>query len=182
MSPAGLISVSGGKLTTYRRMAADAVDAAMDRLDRRGRSRTKKLRLLGAEGYQEPTTTDTAAHLRRRYGTLAREVEALIAATPELAEPLVPGLPYVGAEAVYAARHEMARSLDDVLSRRTRARLMDRSATSEAAPAVARLIAPEMGWDDSEVAAQVAAYRASVAHEVASGIGPDPALDIAHGA
>ena len=182
VSPAGLVSVTGGKLTTYRRMAADAVDAVMDRLDRRGRSRTRKLRLLGADGYQEPTTTDIAAHLLRRYGTLAREVEALIDAAPELAGPLVPGLPYVGAEAVYAARHEMARSLDDVLSRRTRARLMDRAATSDAAAAVARLIAPELGWDDSQVADQVAAYRASVAHEVASGDGPDRTVDAAYGA
>jgi glycerol-3-phosphate dehydrogenase len=182
VSPAGLVSVTGGKLTTYRRMAADAVDTVMERLDRRGRSKTKRLRLLGGDGYVEPTGTERLSHLRRRYGTLAVDVEALIGADPSLAAPLVPGLSYVAAEAVYAARHEMARSVDDVLSRRTRARLLDRAASGEAAPAVARLLAPELGWDDDETARQVAVYRRSIAHEAVSGDAPERAMDAAFGA
>jgi len=154
----------------------------MERLERKGRSRTKRLRLLGAEGYVEPTGTERPAHLRRRYGSLAAELESMIAADPALATPLVPGLSYVAAEAVYAARHEMARSVDDVLSRRTRARLLDRTATGEAAPAVARLLAGELGWSDEEAAAQVAAYRRSIAHEATSGGSPERAMDAAYGA
>ena len=76
VSPTGLVSVTGGKLTTYRRMAADAVDAVMLRLERKGRSRTRKLRLLGADGYEELDGSDARAHLARRYGTLASGVPA----------------------------------------------------------------------------------------------------------
>ena len=94
----------------------------------------------------------------------------------------MPGLSYVAAEAVYAARREMARSVDDVLSRRTRARLLDRAATGVAAPAVARLLAPELGWDDDETARQVAAYQQSIAHEAISGDEPERAMDAAFGA
>jgi glycerol-3-phosphate dehydrogenase len=182
-SESGLISVTGGKLTTYRRMAADTVDRAMDRLDRRGRSKTKRLRLLGAEGYEEPAGDDRRAHLLRRYGTLEGDVEALIAQDASLGEPLVPGLPYVAAEAVYAARHEMARSVDDVLSRRTRARLLDRAATAAAAEVVARLLAPELGWSDAEIEQEAAAYRRLVEHEAAATRdASDQALDAAFGA
>jgi glycerol-3-phosphate dehydrogenase len=182
-SGSGLINVTGGKLTTYRRMAADTVDLVMHRLDRRGRSKTKRLRLVGADGYQEPEGDDRRAHLLRRYGTLEREVEALIAANGSLAEPLVPGLAYVAAEAVYAARHEMARSVDDVLSRRTRARLLDRAATAAAADAVARLLAPELGWTDADVEREAAAYRRSVDREAAFlHDASDQALDAAFGA
>ncbi len=104
-------------------------------------------------------------HLANRYGTLAAEVLALIAATPALAEPLVPGLPYLRAEAVYAVRAEMARTLDDVLSRRTQARLIDRAATLAAAPGVADLIAPELGWDSSEIERQLGDYARQCAAE-----------------
>ena len=92
---------------------------------------------------------------------------ALIEAHPDLdlGSALVPGLPYLRAEAVYAVRHEMARSLDDVLSRRTRALLRDREATLAAAPAVAALLAPELAWTDAETAAQLDRFQKSVAHE-----------------
>ena len=74
---------------------------------------------------------------------------ALADGRPELLEPVVAGLPYTGAELVYAAREEMARTLDDVLSRRTRAMIQRAQATMDAAAAVAALIAPDMGWDDA---------------------------------
>ena len=158
-SDAGLIRVTGGKLTTYRAMADDTVDAVQRALGTRGRSRTKKLKLVGADGYKDPTPRGADAHLAGRYGTEAAEVKALIAFDPSLAEPLVPGLPYVRAEAVYAVRHERATALDDVLARRTRAHLFDRAASLAAAPAVAALIGPELGWDADETARQVADYR-----------------------
>jgi glycerol-3-phosphate dehydrogenase len=164
----GLIRVTGGKLTTYREMAEDAVDAVLRRLGRRARCRTKRLRLLGADGHRTVRADDPAAHLAGRYGSEAAEVRALIALDASLGEPLVPGLRYVRAEAVHAARREMATTLDDVLLRRTRAHLFDREASLAAAPAVARLLAPELGWDDDEIDAQVAAYRAICEREAAA--------------
>ena len=151
--PDGVVTISGGKLTTYRAMAADTVDEVESVLGRaRTRSRTAKLALRGATGAGD--------HLGSRYGSEARVVRAMIAADPSLAEPLVPTLPYVRAEALYAARYEMARTLDDVLSRRTRSGILARDASVAAAPDVARLLAPELGWDGAEIDAQVHAYRA----------------------
>jgi glycerol-3-phosphate dehydrogenase len=95
-------------------------------------------------------------------------VQGLIARDSTLGEPLVPGLPYVAAEAVFAVRVEMARTLDDVLDRRTRARLLDRDATRAAAESVARLIAPELGWDDDDVARAVDTYHAELDAEQAA--------------
>jgi len=182
-SPSRVVSVTGGKLTTYRRMAADTVDEVMDLLERRGRSRTKRLRLLGAEGYTEPAeSAGEAAHLAGRYGSEAALVESLYDADPALRQPLVPGLPYLAAEAVHSARHEMATTLDDVLARRTRARLLARDATRGAAEDVARLIAPELGWDDATVAREVDAFRAACDRERASAELPETALDASLGA
>src|SRR6478752_2220897 len=142
-SPSGVVTVTGGKLTTYRRMAADAVDQAAKVLGTQsGPSRTKHLRLFGGEGIAPPVAAlepSTHEHLTGRYGTEAEVVRALTVDRPDLAEPLVPGLPYLRAEATYAVRHEMARTLDDVLSRRTRALLLARDASADAAASVAEL-------------------------------------------
>src|SRR5690606_10291196 len=97
--------------------------------------------------------------LASRHGGEARQVADLVAADPSLGEPLVPGTDHLRAEAVHAARHEMVRTLTDVLARRTRALLQARDASVQAAPEVAALLAPELGWDDAEVARQVDAYR-----------------------
>jgi glycerol-3-phosphate dehydrogenase len=154
----GLVAIGGGKLTTYRAMAADTVDRVETALGRAHTpSSTARLRLRGGA----LPATDT--HLGRRFGTEAGVVAALIAADPTLAEPLVATLPYVRAEVVYAARYEMAGTLDDVLSRRTRSVILARDASMDAAPDVARLMAPELGWSDAEVGAQVDAYRAVAA-------------------
>jgi glycerol-3-phosphate dehydrogenase len=179
-SPGRLVSVTGGKLTTYRKMAGDTVDDVMQLLGRRGRGHTARLRLLGAEGYAEPSTgADMALELASRYGGEMTAVEALLDEDRALAGPLVPGLPYLAAEAVYAARHEMAQTLDDVLSRRTRARLLARDASAAAAPRVARLLAAELGWSASERDRQVRTYVEEVAAERdAAGLSVvvDPAL------
>lgn len=164
VNPHHVVTVTGGKLTTYREMAEDAVDEVMGLLARKGRSRTRRLPLVGAGRASASDDADLFA----RHGTMTREVVALAAGDTSLMEPLVPGLSYRRVEAVYAVRHEMARSLDDVLTRRTRARLLDREATLAAAPAVAELIAPHLGWDAAETARQVAAFRALCADEAAA--------------
>ena len=167
-SNSNVISVTGGKLTTYREMAQDTVDAVCDVLGVRRKPSTKNLPLVGAEGFHQPTDP-AAAHLANRYGSAAADVTALQQADRGLSGPLIPGLPYTKAEAVYAARSEMSVTLDDVLSRRTRARLFDRPATVAAAADVARLIAADMGWDDAEVERQVAEFRSSCASEQTAG-------------
>jgi glycerol-3-phosphate dehydrogenase len=190
-SPSGLVSITGGKLTTYREMAADTVDEVMkilgpDATKHASRhSRTKRLHLRGADGYDAAHASAagdaTLLHLLERHGDEARAVLALVDEDPSRREPLVPGLPYLRAEAVYAARHEMARSVDDVLSRRTRARLLARDASASAAEEVARLIAPELGWDDAEQQAQVRRYLDIVARERHVAPTPDSALEAATG-
>jgi len=168
VSGAGLVTVTGGKLTTYRRMATDAVDAAvaLAGLGRR-RGPSRRLPLSGAVGWEElgsdgPLLADpsTRRHLQGRFGADAAALDQLCRSEPSLAEPLVAGLPYRRVEAVWAVRAEMATTLDDVLSRRTRAGLLDRDATAAAAPAVARLLAGELGWDAVREQAELDAYLA----------------------
>jgi glycerol-3-phosphate dehydrogenase len=188
-SESGVVSVTGGKLTTYRRMADDTVDVVAAFLGKRRRCKTKRLRLVGGEGFSPPADSPEPSvhtHLAGRFGTEADAVLALIEADTgtgqKLAEPLVPGLPYLRAEAVHAARHEMARSVDDVLSRRTRARLLARDASARAADDVARLLAPELGWTDAERTRQVEDYRAAIKAERAAADLPETALDASFGA
>jgi glycerol-3-phosphate dehydrogenase len=166
-----MVSVTGGKLTTYRKMAADAVDVVVRQIGRGSRrSPTKRLPIRGALGLDAARGPASATklgvdqatldHLIGRHGDETPRVVALIAADPVLSEPLVPGLPYLKSEAIWAVREEMATTLDDVLSRRTRAQLLDRDATAAAAEDVASLIGPELGWDEVETANQVKAFRA----------------------
>ena len=168
-SKAGLVTVTGGKLTTYRKMAEDTTDAVVKALGRKEVCRTKKLPLAGAGG-----SVPDDEHLAGRYGSMSAEVLTLADSDPDLATPLVPGLPYRRAEAVFAVRHEMATTLDDVLSRRTRARLLNREATSAAAESVARLIGAELGWDEARVTSEVDSFRAALDHERTSAGLPEP--------
>jgi glycerol-3-phosphate dehydrogenase len=174
VAPSRVVTVTGGKLTTYRRMAADAVDEITKLLDHDGRSTTKRLRLHGTTGWD---ASDLPPVLAARYGGDAREILALVRADAALGEPLIPGLDYLKAEAVYAVRSEMATSVDDVLSRRTRARLLARDASAAAADDVAALIGPELGWDPAEQRAQAEQYRARVQAEREAGELPETALD-----
>jgi glycerol-3-phosphate dehydrogenase len=140
---------------------------------------------VGGDGFEAPAETNEPSlheHLAGRYGTEANHVLDLLDDDPELAEPLVPGLPYLRAEAVHAVRHEMARSVDDVLSRRTRARLLARDASAAAADSVAAILAPELGWDAAETQRQADAYRAAIAHARESAQLPETALDASLGA
>jgi glycerol-3-phosphate dehydrogenase len=156
--------VAGGKLTTYRQMAADAVDAAAKHTGDRSRSRTKRLRLLGAAKFDR-RSRHVNTHLQSRYGTASSEVESLMRKHREWAEPLVAGLPYVRAEVVWAVRHEMADTVDDVLSRRTRARLLARDDAADAARSTAELMAGELGWSNARIDHEVEAFLASIRHE-----------------
>lgn len=166
-STSGMITVTGGKLTTYREMAADTVDAVAERLDlprAQRKSRTKKLRLLGTEGFDADASGPTG-HLQRRFGGETTLIEAMIERDASLGEPLVPGLPYRRAEALYAARYEMAATLDDVLSRRTRSLLLARDAAAAVADDVADLVGDELGWDEATRKREVDAFRAKAAQE-----------------
>ena len=184
VAPSGVVTVTGGKLTTYRKMAADTVDEVVRRLGRGARrSPTRKLQLRGAVGYSGVSRHKAPArlgvdatvldHLAHRYGGESRTVIAMIEADPELGRPLVPGLPYLRAEAVYAARYEMAHTLDDVLSRRTRALLLARDDAADAAESVAHLIAPEMGWTPADVEREVSRFvTAAATSRDAAGLPP----------
>jgi glycerol-3-phosphate dehydrogenase len=171
VSAHGVVTVTGGKLTTYRKMAQDTVDAVVTHLGespRRRRCVTKSLPLIGATTRtRDPVArAQPQARLLGRYGTEAAAVLAVAAGRPELLEPAVAGLPYTGAELVYAAREEMAQTLDDVLTRRTRATIQRAHASMDAASEVAALIAPDMGWDDREAADQAARYVESAQKEL----------------
>jgi glycerol-3-phosphate dehydrogenase len=158
VSPSGLVTIAGGKWTTYRKMAEDVVDAAAARAGLPQRpSPTAVMPLHGA-----PHAGAQRAHEGSLtvYGTDAAAVAALRAHDPGLRERLHPSLSYTGAEVVYAARHEMARTVDDVLSRRTRAAFLDTAAARASAPAVAALLARELGRDEAWQAAQVPAFGA----------------------
>jgi glycerol-3-phosphate dehydrogenase len=170
--PSDVVSITGGKLTTYRRMAEDTVDEVLGVMGRKARCRTKSAALHGADGYDKVGDGGLGAGVRdrlvNRYGSDAGLIIDMVVTDPGLGEPLVPGLPYLRAEARFAAQHEMVVNLDDVLSRRTRARLLARDASAEAAESVASLIAGPLGWSEQEQRRQVEEYRALVAAERAA--------------
>ena len=153
VSDSGLVTISGGKWTTYRKMAEDTIDKAAQsaELPRRP-SHTDTLRLHGWHEHAEQFG-DLAA-----YGADAEEIEALMEAHPELETPLDDRLPIRGAQVVWAARHEMARTVEDVLSRRTRCLLLDAQASIDVAPKVAELLAKERDLPDSWAEKQVEAF------------------------
>ena len=170
--PAGLVSVVGGKLTTWRRMAEDTMNVVARRGGAGPSSVTRALPLIGTEGWPEAAQEiaqgalgvppDVAEHLGAFYGANLREVLALGAGAPALLRRIVPDLPYLWAEIIHACRCEMAMTLDDVLSRRTRIVLEDRHQGREVARAVAAIMAAELGWDEAEITRQAAAYEVIV--------------------
>ncbi|BEP15063.1 glycerol-3-phosphate dehydrogenase/oxidase [Acidothermaceae bacterium B102] len=189
-SPApGLVVVAGGKYTTYRVMAVDAVDAAVAQLDQHvPASVTETVPLLGADGFParwaqreamaaaSGLTVSWVEHLLHRYGTLTTELLALVAADPGLGEPLAGAPGYLAAEIVYAVQAEGALHLDDVLTRRTRISIEVRDRGVEAAVAAAALMAGPLGWDDVHQAREVEAYVARVQAELLSQEQPDDTL------
>ncbi len=155
----GLLSIAGGKWTTYRNMAEDGVNQAaiLGKLPER-ECVTRKLKIHGFH------TEAQAFGPLSFYGSDAPAIQEMMRSEPELARPLSEGLPYVGAEVVWAARHEMARTVEDVLCRRTRALFLNSTSALEAAPRVAALMARELGGDSSWESRQLTAFYEVARH------------------
>ena len=174
----GLVMIAGGKYTTYRLMARDAVDAVAHGLDGKvAPSCTDQIPLAGADGYQalwnsrHVLARSSGLHVARiehllgRYGTLAVELLDLIAADPSLGKPLQGADDYLRVEAVYAVTHEGARHLDDVMTRRTHISIETWDRGLSAAEEVAALMAAPMKWRHRQVSRELENYRTSVAAE-----------------
>ena len=175
---AGLVMIAGGKLTTYRIMARDAVDAAVPSIGGQVRdSITDRVPLVGASGFETRTNQRVTLarraglhvaridHLLGRYGGLIDEILDLISARPELGEPLTGAEDYLAAEIVYAVSHEGARHLDDVLTRRTRISIETFDRGVHSAEPTAALMAGELGWDAEAKAKEVDHYLRRVEAE-----------------
>jgi glycerol-3-phosphate dehydrogenase len=186
----GLVVVAGGKYTTYRVMAKDAVDEAVHGLessmDRRvPESVTKDVPLMGAEGYDalwnsRHRLADSSGlhlvrieHLLQRYGSLVEEVLELVAADHSLGEPLEGTVDYLRAEVVYAVTHEGARHLDDVLTRRTRVSIETFHRGTSSAEEAASLMGKARGWSEEQREREVEHYLQRVAAERESQEMPD---------
>ena len=174
----GLVLVAGGKYTTYRVMAKDAIDAVVHGLDRRvAESCTDRIALVGGEGFQamwnaRQRLADRSGlhvarieHLLQRYGTLIDDLLEMIAERPDLGKPLTGADDYLRAEVVYAATHEGARHLNDVLSRRTRISIEAWDRGVGVAQEAAELLAPVLGWSKDQIDREVEYYRKRVEAE-----------------
>jgi glycerol-3-phosphate dehydrogenase len=181
----GLVTITGGKFTTWRRMAKAAVDRIVDREGREAPCRTHEIPIGLPEdpsALPEVPGVDEAsrAHLAARYGHAARDVLRLAVAAPQLAARITPDLPDIAAEAAFAAGHEQARSLADVLLRRTRLGLLDArelaSPGSKGARLAARAVGGELGWDDARVEQELRGWAEVARLEaLAPAAGPAPA-------
>ena len=154
IDPSGLVTITGGKWTTYRKMAEDTVNeaAVVAGLDERD-SVTENLRLHGWLKNRE------AAEPYELYGSDALSLKSIAEENEGWGEPIHPNLPYKPAEVVWGARNEMARTVEDILSRRTRALLLDARASMEMAEPVAKLLAAELGRDEEWIQRQIKEYR-----------------------
>jgi len=184
----GLVVVAGGKWTTYRIMAKDAIDEAVAALDGKvPASATDDIALLGAEGYHAAWNKRSKIarafgvhkvrieHLLNRYGVMTDELLDLIREQPALLEPLPGADDYIGAEIVYAATHEGALHLEDVLARRTRISIEAWDRGVSAAPVAAALMGEALGWDAARIEREVNHYLKRVAAEIESQEQPDDA-------
>ncbi|GCE76372.1 glycerol-3-phosphate dehydrogenase/oxidase [Cellulomonas biazotea] len=183
----GLTVIAGGKLTTYRVMAKDAVDFAIGSRATSLPSLTHDLPLVGAEGLRVLQRQAKAIgakygwdrprmdHLLHRYGSLLGELIDLVDAEPSLAEPLANAPAYIGAEIVYAVSHEGALHLDDVLMHRTRLNYEQADKGVGALEEIADLVAPVLGWDERTRSREIAAYTARAEAEDAAAQEPDDA-------
>jgi glycerol-3-phosphate dehydrogenase len=169
----GLISILGGKWTTYRLMAEDTINAVQRRMGGKVTpTLTKNYPLVGAQGYerqywrtlvqQYSVTEATAKHLARKYGTRSEYVLKLAQTDHLLGEPIVAGLPYLRAEVVYCIRNEMAQTIEDILARRLGMQLYDWRASLRAAPVVADLLARDLNWSSVTKEQDLAGYTANI--------------------
>lgn len=177
----GLVLIAGGKYTTYRVMAKDAVDAVVHGLGAGiPESVTDRVPLVGADGFvalwnqrrklarSSGLHVSRVVHLLRRYGSLVHEVLDLIAQRPDLREPLVGSDDYLRAEVVYAVEHEGARHLDDVLSRRTHVSIETWDRGLACAEEAAELMAEPLGWSGDRVRQEVEYYTKRIEAERAA--------------
>lgn len=165
----GLLSLLGGKWTTYRLMAQDAIDRVAELLKSSVRSKTETHYLVGGENYRfedwqmlqkkYDLPVDVCQHLMRTYGNRAEHVAELAQQNPTLAEKLTDSQPFINAEVVYQVREEMAVTLRDVLARRWRLELSDWQVTAQLAPQVADFMATELAWSDTYRIEQIQAYQ-----------------------
>jgi glycerol-3-phosphate dehydrogenase len=176
----GLVTIAGGKLTTHRRIAERVVDRVMKRLGRpAGHCRTLNTPLPGArtEGNSslgiDDLPEDIRATLSGRYGTRAAQVERIAIDDAELAKPLAPGTPAIGAEVIFAVSNEFARSVCDFIVRRTSLIWRAPAAAIAAAPATARLMAAEFGWDRAREQSEIDVFL-----KFAAPRGFDPHADV----
>jgi glycerol-3-phosphate dehydrogenase len=168
----GLISISGGKLTTYRRMAQDVLDRIDARQGHRLGHPTTRLQLYGGAGWFDTRAAvlrragelglgaSIAEHLSQAYGAAASELLEIISSRPELGARLIADLPYIEAEVLYACRAELALTIEDVLARRTHVALQEPSRGTAVAPRVAELMSDELGWSAEERSRQLTEYQA----------------------
>jgi glycerol-3-phosphate dehydrogenase len=184
-APAGLVTIVGGKYTTYRTMARDAVDACAAPLGRTlPASTTADLPLVGAAGW--PAVRDRAdamaaewrvdagqvGRMLGRYGDEVPDVLAPVRSDPALGQPLAGAPGYLAAEFLYAATHEQALTLTDVLTRRTHVAIEQRDGGEQVAPAVAALVAPVLGWGAERQRREVDDHLATVRADHAALAGP----------
>ncbi len=174
----GMVTIVGGKLTTYRRMAQDTVDVLAKRDGMPISHPTKKLLLTGAIGWRDAKreieargrqlglAPEIVEHLEFNFGSHASTILDLIDEDKSLRERLVSDLPYIRAEVVYACRAEMAMTLEDVLARRTRIIQEDAARGAGVAQQVAALMARELNWSSDHMRAQVEKYRALLGHQL----------------
>jgi glycerol-3-phosphate dehydrogenase len=184
-SSSGMVSIVGGKLTTYRRMAQDTVDVLSRRDNTKPVHPTQSLPLQGGAGWGKAQgeiaqrgaalglTPEMIQHMSRSYGSVAHTVFDLIEQDAALAEPLIADLPYVKAEAVYACRYEMAMTPEDILSRRTSIMLEDRQRGCGVVGEVAAVMAQELGWSLTQQEALANDYLNEVQSQIAAEKRPD---------
>ena len=174
--PGGMITITGGKLTTYRRMGQDTLDHLAKRNGLAITHPTQNLLLDGATGRDEAAASVEAAakhygwntdviNRLKEYGAEACRILDICSEDAALAGLIVPDLPYTFAEVVYACRDEMAMTLDDMIARRLHLNFEDRTRGIKPAPAIAQVMAKELGWSEAEIAAQVADYQTRVAQD-----------------
>ncbi len=177
----GFVSIAGGKYTTYRVMAADAVDAAVKDLEGPvPKSSTRAIPLIGAVGYKNlvkqiaslaqsySISTACVERMLNRYGSLVSDIFQMIAKDSALAVEVVPGAGYIKAEVLYAATHEGARTLVDILARRLRLAMESSDHGLSVATELAQLVAPTLGWSAEDISREVMAYEKYIATEMAA--------------
>jgi glycerol-3-phosphate dehydrogenase len=172
----GLISILGGKWTTYRAMAEDTINVVQQQLEVRiTPCNTRNHRLAGAETFDENASAlettynvpgNTVRHLIEKFGSFSAQILDLSRLEPELQQPLVPELPPIMAEVIYGIRCEMATTLEDILVRRTGLQLYSWKAALQAAPTVSRLLARELGWMPEQEQRELREYQDKVQHQI----------------